>query len=133
MNKEMLNKLRDLAIEGSKNSYSPYSQAKVGAALMTSDGRFYSGCNIENSSFGGTVCAERVAMFKAISERFSHIRYLYVYTQEGWPPCGLCRQVLSEFADPDCEIIIGDAAGKEEIKSFREIFPLAFTPEHMQK
>ncbi len=91
----------------------------------------YSGCNIENSSFGGTVCAERVAIFKAISEQKTKIKQVYVYTKDGWPPCGMCRQVMSEFADPNLEIIMGDESGKETVMKFSDLMPLSFTPDHL--
>ena len=97
--------LRKLAIEASKNAYSPYSKAMVGSALITSDGSIYSGCNVENASYGGTICAERVAILKAVSDKKMKLKKIYVYTKEGWPPCGMCRQVMSEFADKDLEII----------------------------
>ena len=123
--------LRKEAIEAAQKSYSPYAKAQVGSALTTSDGKHYSGCNIENASFGGTVCAERVAIWKAVSEGQKEITSLYIYTNEGWPPCGLCRQVLSEFANEKTEIIIGDKAGNEKSYDFGELFPLAFTPDKL--
>ncbi len=97
------------------------------------DGSVYQGCNIENSSYGGTVCAERVAIWKAISEGHKQIKRVYVYTDAGWPPCGMCRQVMSEFAAPDLEIVIGDKDGKEKVLKFKDLMPLAFTPEHLTK
>ena len=124
--------LRELAIQASQKSYSPYSKANVGSALITDTGEVFSGCNIENSSFGGTVCAERVAIWKAVSEGQKKISTIYVYTKDGWPPCGLCLQVLSEFSTPDTTVIIGDAAGNESEKKFHELFPKAFTPEHLK-
>lgn len=123
--------LRDHAIAASKKAYSPYSHACVGSALITSNGKIYSGCNIENSSYGGTVCAERVAIFKAISEEKITIKKIYVYTKEGWPPCGMCRQVMSEFADRDLEVIIGDESGKESVIKFSDLMPLSFTPDKL--
>ncbi len=126
-----MNTLRTEAIEASKKSHSPYSKAKVGSALITEDGTMYSGCNIENASFGGTVCAERVAIWKAVSEGHSKITQLYIYTVDGWPPCGLCRQVLSEFATAKTQIFVGDAKGVEQEYSFGELFPLAFTPDKL--
>jgi len=105
-------KLRTLAIDASQKAYSPYSQAKVGCALITGDGSIYTGCNVENASYGGTVCAERVAILKAVSEQKMKISKIYVYTKEGWPPCGLCRQTMSEFADHNLEVIMGDENGK---------------------
>lgn len=123
--------LRKLAIEASKNAYSPYSKAMVGSALITSDGSIYSGCNVENASYGGTICAERVAILKAVSDKKMKLKKIYVYTKEGWPPCGMCRQVMSEFADQDLEIIIGNEAGKETKIKFSDLMPLSFTPEHL--
>lgn len=124
--------LRQLAIDASDKSYSPYSKAKVGSAIIMEDGSVYSGCNVENSSFGGTVCAERVAIWKAISEGHTKIHKIYVYTIHGWPPCGICRQVMSEFAADDLEVIIGDKKGQESSYIFKELSPLSFTPDHLK-
>lgn len=126
-----MSKLRDEAVKASQFSHSPYSKAKVGSALMTEDGTVYSGCNIENASFGGTVCAERVAIWKAISEGHSQVKEIYIYTDEGWPPCGLCRQVLSEFATAKTKVYVGDAKGGEKEYTFDQLFPLAFTPDKL--
>lgn len=128
-----VDQLRNLAIAASQNSYSPYSKAKVGSALITNTGEVFSGCNIENSSFGGTVCAERVAIWKAVSTNKCSIQTIYVYTKDGWPPCGMCLQVLSEFSRPDTSVIIGDVNGKEETIALSELLPKAFTPEHLIK
>jgi len=125
--------LRIKAFEAAQHSHSPYSLAKVGSAIVTEDGAVYGGCNVENSSFGGTVCAERVAIWKAVSEGHKRIKRIYVYTDAGWPPCGMCRQVMAEFASPDLEIVIGDKAGKEQVWKFTDIMPMAFTPEHLIK
>lgn len=124
-------KLRTQAINASKNAYSPYSKAHVGCALITSDGSTYTGCNIENASYGATVCAERVAIFKAVFEKKMKLQKIYVYTKEGWPPCGMCRQVMSEFAADDLEVIIGDEEGREKIIKFEDLMPLSFTPDHL--
>ena len=121
-------KLRQLAIEASQNSHSPYSNAKVGSALITESGNYFYGCNVENSSFGGTVCAERVAIWKAISEGEQKIQKIYIYTKQGWPPCGFCRQVMSEFSDENLEVVIGDEKGQETSMKFKELMPLAYTP-----
>lgn len=128
----MSHDLRDKAHDASTRSHSPYSKAKVGAALETADGKIYQGCNIENASFGGTVCAERVAIWKAVSEGHKKIKRIYVFTQDGWPPCGMCLQVMTEFADKNLEITIGDKNGKETTKKLNELLPCAFTPEHME-
>jgi cytidine deaminase len=125
--------LREVALKYAQASYSPYSKAQVGSAVETEDGTIFGGCNIENSSFGGTVCAERVAIWKAVSEGHKRIRRVYVYTVEGWPPCGLCRQVMSEFATDDLELIISNKEGQEIRKTFKELMPMAFTPEHLIK
>lgn len=127
----MLEKLRTQALKASQNSHSPYSKAKVGSAILTSNHKIYSGCNIENSSYGGTVCAERVAIWKAISEGENHIEKIYVYTEDGWPPCGLCLQVISEFATPETEIIIGDKNQNEKTLKLKDFLPKAFTAKHL--
>lgn len=128
---ESTKKLRSLALEASKNAYSPYSKAKVGCALETSDGSLYTGCNVENASYGGTICAERVAILKAVSDKKIKLKQIYIYTKEGWPPCGLCRQVMSEFADDSLEVIIGNEEGKETKILFKDLMPLSFTPDHL--
>lgn len=125
-------RLRAMAQLASENAYSPYSKAQVGCALETSDGSFYTGCNIENASYGGTICAERVAILKAVSEKKMKLKEIYVYSKEGWPPCGMCRQVMSEFAADDLEIIIGNEAGHETKMAFKDLMPLSFTPEHLK-
>jgi cytidine deaminase len=125
--------LRDKAKDASTRSHSPYSKARVGCALETSDGSIYQGCNIENASFGGTVCAERVAIWKAVSEGKNRIKNLYVYTKDGWPPCGLCLQVMTEFADPTLSITIGNETGVETTMQLKDFLPQAFTPDRLNK
>lgn len=134
--KSLIKKLRKLAKDQAKLAYSPYSKAKVGSALLTDDGAQFTGCNIENASFGGTVCAERVAIWKAISERGPKIKLqmIYVYTEQGWPPCGLCRQVIAEFSDEGTEVVIGDKEGEEQCFLFlRDLYPHNFNPKHLGK
>lgn len=128
----MAHDLREKALEASKKAHSPYSKANVGSVVETTDGHIYSGCNIENASFGGTVCAERVAMWKAVSEGHKKMKRIYVYTNEGWPPCGMCLQVMTEFADGELEVTFGDAKGKETTKKLKELLTCAFTPSHME-
>ncbi len=128
----MSHDLRDKAFDASTRSHSPYSKAKVGAAIETTDGHIYQGCNIENASFGGTVCAERVAIWKAVSEGHKKVKRVYVYTKDGWPPCGMCLQVMTEFADGNLEITMGNEAGKETTKKLNELLTCAFSPEHME-
>lgn len=124
--------LRDLAIDASTRAHSPYSKAKVGSAIEMEDGTIYQGCNIENSSFGGTVCAERVAIWKAVSEGHKKVKKIYVYTEAGWPPCGICLQVMTEFASGDLEIVMGDKSGKENTKKLKELLTHAFTSDHLK-
>ncbi len=124
--------LRELAKDASTRSHSPYSKANVGSAVVTADGKIYQGCNIENASFGGTVCAERVAIWKAVSEGHKKMKKIYVYTKDGWPPCGMCLQVMTEFADLNLEIVFGNEAGKETTKKLGDLLTSAFTPDHMK-
>jgi cytidine deaminase len=124
--------LRTKAIDASTRAHSPYSKAKVGSAVETIDGIIYQGCNIENASFGGTVCAERVAIWKAVSEGHKRLKKIYVYTHDGWPPCGMCLQVRTEFADGNLEITFGDVSGRQTTKRLNELLTNAFTPTHME-
>jgi cytidine deaminase len=124
--------LREEARDASTHSHSPYSKAQVGAAIETEDGKVYKGCNIENSSYGGTVCAERVAIWKAVSEGHRKIKKVHVYTETGWPPCALCLQIMTEFSDPDLEVTFSDKTGKETKKKLVELLPHAFTPDHLK-
>lgn len=119
-----------------KNSHSPYSKKKIGAALVTKDGRIFSGCNVENASYGGTVCAERVAIFKAVSDGArGPIQQICVISDEKtpWPPCGFCRQVLAEFAGPDTLIHLANARGIQRTWFFGDLFPEAFGPKHLKR
>jgi cytidine deaminase len=122
------------ALDAKEKSFSPYSRFRVGAALLTKSGKIYTGCNIENSSFSLTICAERTAVFKAISEgekEFSSI--LIVSDDESYcPPCGACRQVLSDFAT-DIEIIMVNSKGDELTRTLTELLPLAFGSSYLNK
>lgn len=126
---------RDLvtqAIEARRRAYVPYSSFPVGAALLARTGKIYTGCNVENASYGLTVCAERVAIWKAISEGETEFEALAVATNIGGSPCGACRQVMAEFA-PDMPVLIADLAGKMTTMSVTDLLPLAFTPQHLQE
>lgn len=129
------NKLIDIAIEARNFSHSPYSHKKIGSAIQLDNGKIFSGCNIENASYGGTVCAERVAIWKAYSENSLpvKIKTIAVSSDEGspWPPCGLCRQVMAEFSTPETEIILVNLNKKEITMKFSELFPFAFEPKHL--
>ena len=117
--------------ENAKFAYAPYSKFKVSAVLVTKSGKIYTGVNVENASYGGTVCAERVAIFKAVSEgetEFNRI-YLYVEDKNGShpivPPCGICRQVMSEFS-MDMEVIMVGDNDKIESSTVGELLPHHF-------
>jgi cytidine deaminase len=117
-----------------ENSYSPYSRAKVGAAIRTADGRIHAGCNVENSSFGGTCCAERVAIHSAIAAHGKiELKEVLVLTDATppWPPCGICRQVVAEFG-PHATIHVTNLKGEHRSFSLAELLPQAFTPAHLK-
>lgn len=130
---EMKQKLLALAVQARQWAYAPYSHYAVGAALLTASGKIYDGVNIENAAYPVTVCAERVAVFKAVSEGERHFTAIAVVTQNGGSPCGSCRQVLAEFG-LDTVVLIGSDKG-ELLKetSVRELLPEAFTPEDLAK
>jgi cytidine deaminase len=124
------------ASDARKRSYSPYSGHKVGAAIRLKNGEIFAGCNVENSSYGGTVCAERTAIFKAVSEEGKiKITEVAVVTDsaEPWPPCGFCRQVIAEFASPEIPLYAANLQGDLRVSRFGDIFPNAFTPEFLAK
>ena len=131
-------KLCELAIEAMSRSYSPYSGFAVGAALLCKDGTVYLGCNIENASFTPTVCAERTAFFKAISEGNREFSAIAVCGGKGgnltgtFPPCGVCRQVMREFCEDDFMLYLVDEKGFEAC-TLSEILPFSFSAKkHMQ-
>lgn len=134
--------LMDLAAEGRCFSYAPYSRFSVGAALLCSDGSVYTGCNIENASFGATNCAERTALFKAVAD--GHRNFVAIAITGGPSeepdaagtdgpasaapcfPCGICRQTLSEFCGPDFRILLNGEDGTITTKTLGELLPFAF-------
>jgi len=124
----MREELIKYAIEARKNAYAPYSHFNVGAALLTKNGKIYTGCNIENSSYGASVCAERVAIFKAVSEGEREFTALALVTDTKEPvmPCGICRQVLAEFA-PQLKIYSATISGIVKETTLDKIFLDAFT------
>ncbi|MCR4725806.1 MAG: cytidine deaminase [Clostridia bacterium] len=126
MQEETLDSLIDAATEASRNSYSPYSNFPVGAAVLTDSGRIYSGTNIENASYGATVCAERVAIFKAVSDGETKISALAVYTTAANIafPCGMCLQVMSEFCEDIPVILASDAVVR--VYQLSELMPHRF-------
>jgi len=128
-------KLAKIAIDARENAYVPYSKFKVGAAVVTDDGSIYTGCNIENASYGATNCAERTAIFKAISEGHKKIKYIAIVgdMSTNTYPCGICRQVIAEFATKDIQIILVKNEENYIIKTMDEILPGAFTKEDLLK
>ena len=122
-----IQKLMDCAIKARENAYSPYSHFAVGAALLCEDGTLYEGCNIENASYGLTNCAERTAIFKAVSEGHTKFKALAVVADTEGPcaPCGACRQVMAEFKIP--LIIIGNLMGNIKIVTMEELLPFSFS------
>lgn len=130
-----LKKLFKVAADVRKKAHAPYSGFQIGAALVTADGKIHSGCNVENASYGGTVCAERVAIFKAVSEGLkTPIREICVVSPATtpWPPCGFCRQVLAEFADGETLIHLANLKGIVRTMKFGELFPESFNPKFLK-
>lgn len=117
-----------------KYSYSPYSHYSVAAAVLTESGDVYTGVNIENASYGATLCAERVATFKAVSEGHTRLKAIALVTGAGdFPtPCGMCRQVLSEFGDADMAIILHNEE-KTEKWTLGDLLPLSFTGKNLKE
>lgn len=125
--------LVEQAIAASQQAYAPYSQYPVGAALQAASGTIYTGCNIENASFPVTICAERAALVKAVSEGERQFTQLVVVTRNGGSPCGLCRQALYEFA-PDLQVVIADLDGSVQIEcTLRDLLPHGFGPSKLSQ
>lgn len=132
------NELYSLAVKAMEKSYSPYSSCKVGAALLTEDGKVYTGTNIENAAFSPTVCAERVAFFKAISE--GEKKFLKIAVAGGkngeingiFAPCGVCRQVMREFCHDDFTLILGKSDTEFDVCTLKDLLPLSFSPKDVK-
>jgi cytidine deaminase len=118
------------AIAARERAYAPYSHYRVGAALLTAGDQVYTGGNIENAAYSPTVCAERVVVFKAVSEGQRKFAAIAVATVNGVAPCGVCRQVLREFA-PDLTIIITNLSGDYRVLSLSDLLPDSFGPEDL--
>ena len=138
--KDINQTLVEAAIEATKFAYVPYSNFKVGAAILADNGKIYTGCNIENASYSPTNCAERTAIFKAVSEGVTKFKKIAVVggpngnLENYCPPCGVCRQVISEFADEEFELILGTSKNKYEVYNFfEEVLPLSFTAKELKK
>jgi len=124
-----ITQLLKFAIEAQKQAHAPYSTKQIGSSVLWSDGSITSGCNIENASYGATVCAERVAIWKGLSgNRLLRIKEILVVSPSNppWPPCGMCRQVISEFASPQTLIHWSDGSTVTKTKTFAEMLPEVF-------
>lgn len=125
------------AIKAMNNAYVPYSGYRVGAALLTVSGKVYTGCNIENAAYSPTVCAERTAIFKAVSEGEREFAMLAVAGgKDGklsgtFPPCGVCRQVMAEFCSADFPVLLVESETAWKRTTLSELLPLSFTPDHI--
>lgn len=119
--------LYEKALEAMPRAYAPFSRFKVGAALLTKDGEVFTGVNVENSSLGATICAERTAFVKAVSEGATEFEAIAVVSEEGevWP-CGICRQFMKEFCDDDFRIITGNNVDSLRLYTMDEILPEGF-------
>ena len=120
------------AIEAARRAYAPYSRFAVGAAVLAADGRIHTGANVENASFGLSICAERNAIFRAVADGARTIDAIVVYTPtaDATPPCGACRQVLAEFGADALIVCCSDAAADRHYR-LAELLPQAFGPQHL--
>ncbi|MPW27036.1 cytidine deaminase [Alkalibaculum sp. M08DMB] len=132
MEKENYSELIKSAIEAKEFSYSPYSHFRVGAAILSDNGKIYSGCNIENASYGASNCAERTAIFKGVSEGIDRIIAIAISSDEEdfIYPCGICRQVIREFGS-NIDIVLVNANGKTKQSSIKELLPCSFSKENL--
>lgn len=128
-------KLFQAALKVRNNSYSPYSKYKVAAAILTESGKIFSGVNVENASYGATMCAERSAVFSAVSSGEKKVRAVLVMTDEKnpWPPCGMCRQVVSEFASANAPMMIANLKGIQIESTVGEMLPYTYKKSHLIK
>ena len=133
ISKQEKQSLIDLANTARLRAYAPYSNYPVGAVVRTKTGRLYTGVNVENAAYPQTMCAERVALFKAVSEGEKEFEVIAVVTDNGGSPCGGCRQVMAEFG-LDTIVLLADGTGKlVKETTVRELLPEAFTPDHLSK
>lgn len=135
---EILKEMIEKAYDSLQYSYTPYSHFKVAAALLAKNGKIYTGCNIENASYGAVNCAERTAFFKAVSEGVHEFDAIVVLggkdgvVEDYCAPCGICRQVMREFCDPNhFEIILPKSREEYKIFTLEQILPLSFGPENL--
>lgn len=130
--KQVLEKMVDAARAARRLAYVPYSGYAVGAAVLSRSGQMFAGCNVENAAYPSGLCAERVAIFKAVSEGERDLVALVVVTSNLGSPCGSCRQVFSEFATDDAVIVLASERGNRRKRfTMRSILPDRFGPEHL--
>ena len=125
--------LIERALTARRWAYAPYSRYQVGAAVLASSGKFYDGCNVENAAYGSSICAERTALVKAVSEGERQFEAVVVATDNGGAPCGACRQMLAEFG---LDLVVIMLAGQGDLireTNLRELLPDAFTPDKLPK
>ena len=139
MNENEISEMIELAMQARTKAYEPYSNFQVGACVKMENGSYYTGCNIENASYGATNCAERTAVFKAVSEGVLEFDAICVVggmnkvLKEYAAPCGVCRQVMMEFCDPDTfQIILATSKDQYEIFTLKELLPLGFGPNNLK-
>ena len=132
--------LYETAVKMRERSYAPYSRFRVGAALLAKDGMVFTGCNIENASYGACNCAERTAFFKAVSEGVRQFAAIAIAggpdgaeELDFCPPCGICRQVMEEFCSADFRIILGNTSGELKCLTLAELLPYGFGPGDLDK
>ncbi|MFP4660714.1 MAG: cytidine deaminase [Halanaerobiales bacterium] len=132
MDKEEAKELIEIATEAREKSYSPYSKFPIGAALLTSEGKVFTGTNIENAAYGLTLCAERTAIFKAVSEGYRKFKAIAVVadTERPVPPCGSCRQVIQEFGD-NIMVIMSNLNDAYQVYTIDQLLPAAFNRKDM--
>ena len=130
--------LMEKAKQAMTHAYAPYSHTLVGAALLCANGKVYQGCNIENASYGATVCAERVALHKAVYDGVWDFKAIAVcggkegHITDQFPPCGVCRQVLREFCDDNFTVYLLDGRGKIHAYTLAELLPVSFSTENLE-
>jgi cytidine deaminase len=134
--KEMLTEeqeraLKEQACASRARAYAPYSNYRVGAAVLGESGAIYTGTNVENAAYSPTICAERLAIFKAVEAGERELQAVVVCTENGGSPCGPCRQVMREFAGDEMPVYIVDAQGHSRVKTLGALLPDSFGPEHL--
>lgn len=124
----VLSEMLNLAMEARANAYAPYSKFQVGASILTTNNKIFAGTNVENASYGLTICAERAAVFAAMTAGENRIKAVLIIAPDAATPCGACRQVLAEFAEPDCAVYLASSQSKQITGHYllKDLLPLAF-------